>query len=185
MDVLYGMGDYEVRVVQFDSKAELIKALQGKEKYILLEETEPVSMYIMASYDIAGSVHQLSVGMLLSDIGLSLHIAAVPHKNMSLIWYNCCLSLLNLENGQIVFTQEFCTPIMFCKCYFDDIFVITEDCIYLFSCKGERKNMYLLDDVLCDFRFLPDALLFHTNADSIEKRINLSEFGVQVQNDSQ
>ena len=178
MQLFYGMNDYEVKIIPVDSKRELLDILLREfDRYVLLENSDFDSRYLIASYYLSGSMKKFGVGLLVADSGHPPLITSVPYRNMSLLGYNCTLSLLDLEIGRVVFKQEFCTPLVFYKCYPDNILVLTEDCIYLLSYNGERQNSYLLDDVLQEFEFSFNTLSFNTCSNPEKRVITLTDLG--------
>ena len=179
MQLSYGMNDYEAKTIQIDSKRELCAVLPREyENYVLLENPEYDSEYMIISYESPGAVKRFGVGIMAAGQGSGPIIAAVPYRNMSLIGFDSTLSLLDLELCSAIFSKTFDTPLVFCKCYPDSVLVLTELCIYLLSYQGETLNIYQLDDILGKFYFSQDELSFHTYSNPNKRSISLSEFGV-------
>lgn len=178
MQISYGMNDYEAKTVSIDSKGELCAVLRREyENYVLLENPEYDSEYMIISYESPGDVKRFGVGIMAAGQSGPL-IAAVPYRNMSLIGFDSTLSLLDLERYSVVFSKTFDTHLVFCRCYPDSVLVLTELCIYLLSYQGETLNIYQLDDILGKFHFSQNELSFHTYSNPNKQSISLSEFGV-------
>lgn len=70
MQISYGMNDYEAKTIQIDSKGELCAILPLEyENYVLLENPEYDSEYMIISYESPGAVKRFGVGIMAAGQG--------------------------------------------------------------------------------------------------------------------
>lgn len=160
----YFVDNFQITSYPVDSKGELCEKLQRQyDHHLILPEPEVFHDAFILSCQLVGAHEMFGIGVL-SAAGWNVSVRAICAETCLAIGYDDHFAVVDLATKSILWDMKLGSPFFFVKQYQNILVIITELTIFFLTPSGQSIQSVASDDVILEFRFEKDALLYDTSS---------------------